>query len=91
MAVQVFFIAKIKNFNDEYREYSSQLRTMANSHPGFVSIESDVIDDIEITVSTWVDADAVKDWAHNKLHREAKQKSSEWYEWVKGIHVETTL
>ena len=44
--------------------------------------------DIEITISSWRSKEDVMDWAHNPEHVEAKQRSSEWYEWVRGIHVE---
>lgn len=87
--VKVFFIAKIKDLNSEYREYSNQLRELAESHPGFIAIESEEIGDIEITVSTWRSKQYVADWAQNPEHVEAKKRAHEWYHWVRGKHVET--
>jgi heme-degrading monooxygenase HmoA len=89
MAIQVFFIAKIRDLNSDYQEYSKRLREMSESSPGFISIRSETIGDTEITVSTWRDRAAVKDWATDPVHKEAKARSSEWYHWVRGIHVET--
>ena len=88
MAVKVFFIAKIKDLNDEYKEMSQKIRKLGESHPGFISIESEEIGDVEITVSTWRSKEDVADWAHDPEHVGAKARSKEWYEWVRGIHVE---
>lgn len=89
MTIKVFFIAKAKNLNDEYREYSKQLRELGTNHPGFVSIESEELGDVEITVSTWRSKEDVAEWARDPVHQEAKARAHEWYEWVRGIHVET--
>ena len=88
MAVKVFFIAKIKDLNQEYNGISKRIRELGESHPGFISIESEEIGDVEITVSTWRSREHVQDWATDLQHVEAKRRSSEWYEWVRGIHVE---
>ena len=40
MAIKVFFIAKIKEFNDEYKEYVTKVRKLGEEHPGFISLES---------------------------------------------------
>ncbi len=87
--IKVFFIAKIKDLNEEYNERSSKLREMAEAMPGFVSIESEEIDDVEITVSTWRSKEDVEAWAKDTKHIEAKRKHQNWYHWVRGIHVET--
>ena len=87
--IKVFFIAKIKDLNEEYKNRSTRLREMAESMPGFVSIESEEIDDVEITVSTWRSKQDVEAWAKDLTHVEAKRKHQEWYHWVRGIHVET--
>ena len=42
--IKVFFIAKIKNFNDEYIIVSQELREIAETLPGFISITSEEID-----------------------------------------------
>ena len=85
---KVFFIAKIKNLNEEYKQKNEQLMSIAKQLPGFISIESEEIDDIEITVSCWKDKKSIEEWATNSVHVEIKQRAKEWYHWVKGIHVE---
>ena len=89
MAIKVFFIAKMKDLNEEYKLISAEVRELAEQHPGFISIESEEKDDIEITVSTWRSKEDVIDWANDPVHVAAKKRAGEWYEWVKGIHVET--
>lgn len=89
MAIKVFFIAKIKDLNEEYQEYSKHIRELAEAHPGFISIESEEIGDTEITVSTWRSQEDVADWARHPEHVKAKARALEWYDWVRGIHVET--
>jgi len=86
--IKVFFIAKIKDFNDEYKKVSQELREMAETLPGFISITSEEIDDVEITISSWRSKEDVANWAKDPVHIEAKKKAKQWYHWVKGIHVE---
>tara|TARA_B100001057_G_scaffold437891_1_gene470002 strand:+ start:647 stop:922 length:276 start_codon:yes stop_codon:yes gene_type:complete len=86
--IKVFFIAKIKDFNDEYEKVSQELREMAETLPGFISITSEEIDDVEITISSWRSKEDVANWAKDPVHIEAKKKAKKWYHWVKGIHVE---
>lgn len=88
MAVKVFFIAKIKDLNEEYKTMSSHIRELGEKHPGFISIESEEIGDVEITVSTWRSREDVADWAKDPDHVLAKSRAMEWYEWVRGIHVD---
>ena len=42
--IKVFFIAKIKEFNDEYKDYVTRVRDLGEQHPGFISLESEEID-----------------------------------------------
>ena len=86
--IKVFFIAKIKDFNDEYKKVSQELREMAETLPGFISITSEEIDDVAITISSWRSKEDVANWAKDPVHIEAKKKAKQWYHWVKGIHVE---
>ena len=88
MAVKVFFIAKMKDLNAEYMGISQHIRRLGEKHPGFISIESEEIGDIEITVSTWRSREDVADWAKDPEHVAAKARAMEWYEWVRGIHVD---
>ena len=85
---KVFFIAKIKDLNDEYKAMSKRIRELGEQHPGFISITSEEIDDVEITISTWRSKEDVMDWAADPEHVEAKQRAKEWYHWVRGYHVE---
>ena len=86
--IKVFFIAKIKNFNDEYYDYSKRLREKAEAMSGFISITTEEKDDVEITISSWKTKEDVNAWKNDPLHMEVKAKAKEWYHWVKGIHVE---
>jgi len=86
--IKVFFIAKIKNLNGEYKDMSNKLRSSAQRMPGFIDIVSEEKDDVEITVSTWRTKEDVDKWAKHPTHIEAKKRSNEWYHWVKGIHVD---
>lgn len=88
MSIKVFFIAKIKDLNDEYKAISKEVRELAEQHSGFISIESEEIGDVEITISTWRSKEDVQDWAQDPLHKKAKERVGEWYDWVRGIHVE---
>lgn len=89
MPIKVFFIAKIKNFDEQYRDYVTRVRDLGEKHPGFIGLESQEIDDIEITISTWRSKEDVADWAKDPTHMSAKARWRDWYHWVKGIHVET--
>ena len=62
MAIKVFSIAKIKDLNDEYKAMSTSPE-LGEKHPGFISIESEEIGDVEITISTWRSKEDVADWA----------------------------
>jgi len=86
--IKVFFIAKIKNLNEEYKQKNKELCDLAATLPGFMSIESQEIDDVEITISCWKDKESINYWANHPLHAKIKRRKKEWYHWVKGIHVE---
>lgn len=86
--VKVLFIAKVKNLNKEYEEYNDSLFNSAKNLPGFLDIESEQLDDVEITTSKWKTKEDVLNWAKDPEHLEAKKRVHEWYHWVKGIHLE---
>ena len=65
--IKVFFIAKIKDLNSDYKTMSDKLRTLAESMPGFVDISSEEKDDVEITISTWKTKADVMEWAKHLL------------------------
>lgn len=85
--IKVLFIAKVKNLNKEYEEYNNNLFKSAKNLPGFISIDTEQIDDIEITTSLWRSKEDVINWSKDPEHIEAKKRSNEWYHWVKGIHL----
>ena len=89
MAVKVFFIAKIKDFNEEYKDYVKRVRDLGEAHDGFISLENEEIGDLEITVTTWRSKEDVAEWAKDPVHVSAKKKAMQWYHWVRGYHVET--
>lgn len=86
--IKVLFIAKIKNLNADYKAMEDKLLKAAALIDGYVSIETEIKDDIEITTSTWKNKAAVEKWAKDLIHIEAKERVNEWYHWVKGIHME---
>lgn len=90
MTYKVIFIAKIKNLNSEYEQYNNELYSSAKNLPGFIDIESEQIDDVEITISSWKTKDDVISWSKDPKHLEAKKRVYEWYDWIKGIHVDGT-
>lgn len=86
--IKVLFIAKIKDLNEEYKSMEAKLLDAASSIDGYVDIETEVKDDIEITISTWENKKAVDKWSKDPIHIKAKERVNEWYHWVKGIHME---
>jgi heme-degrading monooxygenase HmoA len=86
--IKVLFLGKIKNLSEEYRKYNQDLYESAKKIPGFIGMESEEIDDIEITISKWKSKDDVICWAKNSLHVEAKRKVNNWYYWYKSIQFE---
>tara|TARA_Y100001968_G_scaffold275838_1_gene269796 strand:+ start:16991 stop:17269 length:279 start_codon:yes stop_codon:yes gene_type:complete len=85
---KVLFIGKVKDLNDEYEQYNRDLYASAETLDGFVSMESEVIEGVEITVSTWKTKEDVMQWARDPEHIKAKRKVNEWYDWYKAKHFE---
>lgn len=83
---QVMFIGKVKDLNKEYEEYSDTLYGTAKGLSGFIALESEVIDGVEITISKWKGKEDVLEWAKDPLHVEAKKQVHKWYEWYKSYH-----
>lgn len=91
MSYKVFFIAKFKSpLAYEYRELSKKIREVAEAQPGFIDITSEEIGDIEITVSTWRSKEDVYAWSKHPEHLNVKERSNEWYEWIRGIHINSS-
>ena len=83
---RVTFIGKIKNLNSEYEEYNDTLYATAKTLDGFIGIDSEVVDSIEITISKWKSKEDVMMWAKDPKHVEAKKKVNAWYEWYRSYH-----
>tara|TARA_B100000575_G_C23100202_1_gene634753 strand:- start:1161 stop:1421 length:261 start_codon:yes stop_codon:yes gene_type:complete len=83
---RVTFIGKIKNLNSEYEEYNDTLYATAKTLDGFIGIDSEVVDSIEITISKWKSKEDVMMWAKDPKHVEAKKKVNSWYEWYRSYH-----
>ena len=60
---RVVFIGKIKNLTPEYEKYNDDLYASAKTLDGFIGIDSEVIDSVEITISKWKSKDDVMSWA----------------------------
>ena len=83
---RVTFIGKIKNLNSEYEEYNDTLYATAKTLDGFIGIDSEVVDGIEITISKWESKEDVMMWAKDPKHVEATKKVNAWYEWYRSYH-----
>ena len=84
--IQVLFIGEIKDLTPEYEAYNDSLYASAKNLPGFLGIDSDVKDGIEITISKWKDRDAVMSWAKDPEHMAAKARVYDWYNWYRAKH-----
>lgn len=84
--ISVLFVGKVKEFTDEYNEYNNTLLNSAQKIPGFIGMESEMVDDIEITISQWQSEDDVQEWARDPTHMEAKRRVKKWYHWYRAKH-----
>ena len=89
---KVFFVARVKDYNDEYEKMSSRVYAHAKTLPGFISLEEEWKEDehgtTEITVTSWKTKEDVENWRTDSIHVEAKTRAKEWYHWIKGVHYE---
>ena len=84
--IEVLFIAKIKNLTPEYEEYNNILYASAKKMDGFIGIDSEVVDGIEITVSKWKTKEDVNVWSKDPEHMKAKSRVKDWYDWYRAKH-----
>ena len=84
--IEVLFIAKIKNLTPEYEEYNNRLYASAKKMNGFIGIDSEVVDGIEITISKWKTKEDVDTWAKDPEHMKAKSRVKDWYDWYRAKH-----
>ena len=84
--IKVLFIAKIKHLTPEYEEYNNILHTSVKKMNGFIGIDSEVVDGIEITISKWKTKEDVDIWAKDPDHMKAKSRVKDWYDWYRAKH-----
>jgi heme-degrading monooxygenase HmoA len=84
--IEVLFIGKIKNLTPEYEEYNDSLYSSAKTMDGFIGIDTEVVDGVEITISKWKTKGDVELWARDPQHLEAKRKVGLWYDWYRAKH-----
>ena len=61
---KVFFVARVKDYNDEYEKMSSKVYAHAKTLPGFISLEEEWKEDehgtTEITVTSWPSTNSLR-------------------------------
>lgn len=86
---RVVFVGGIKELTPEYKKYNDDLYASAQTLDGFIGIDSEVIEGVEITISKWKSKKDVMEWAMDPLHMEAKRQVKSWYNWYKSYHLES--
>ena len=84
--ISVLFVGKVREFPDDYNVYNNTLLDSAQKIPGFIGMESEMVDDIEITISQWQSEDDVREWARDPTHMKAKRRVKKWYHWYRAKH-----
>ncbi len=77
--VKVIFTAKVKS--EIPGTMLAAVRDAARAIDGFIDMESSTEGEIETTVSWWRSSEAVRAWARNPVHGEAKRNKSVYYDW----------
>jgi len=80
MAIKVIFTAGIKNPIPD--EFLNKVRGEAEKSGGLVSFSVSTENNIETAVSVWDSMESVLKWKNNPVHIEAKNKKSDYYDWV---------
>lgn len=83
---RVIFIGSVKDLSSEYEKYNDDLYSSAKKLEGFIGLESETVEGIEITISKWKTKEDVMHWAKDPLHVEAKKQVKKWYNWYKSYH-----
>ena len=83
---RVIFIGSVKDLSSEYEKYNDDLYASAKKLDGFIGLESETVDGVEITTSKWKTREDVMSWAKDPLHVEAKKQVSKWYNWYRSYH-----
>lgn len=77
MLIVVFEFTLNEGVNDRYFELAGMMREEIQNQPGFISIERfrHIEDDQRVvSISTWQDEDAIKQWRENLKHRMAQKE-----------------
>lgn len=88
------FIASVFNYylSDDlegYAEYDELTLQLVKEIPGFLGYESFKANGRGSFISYWIDMEAVKDWAANTKHQEAKALGiKRWYRYYHSIIAE---
>lgn len=79
--MKVTFSAKVKN--EIPSELVEKIRSEAKKVDGFISMETENVNDVEVTTSYWKSTLSVREWSQNEHHVKVKNNSELYYEWVK--------
>ncbi len=82
----VFFRAKVQNVDDEYYEFSKELRVLAIKHFHCVEFTSSYKQGVEVSVSYWDSKEDLAKWKKNPIHKKAQLLGKE--RWYKEVHTE---
>ena len=77
MLIVVFEFTLNEGVNDRYFELAGMMREEIQNQPGIISIERfrHIEDDQRVvSISTWQDEDAIKQWRENLKHRMAQKE-----------------
>ena len=80
MSVKVIFKAGIKKPIPE--DFLNKVRSEAEKSGGLISFTVSTDNNVETAISVWDSMDSVLKWKNNPVHMEAKDKKSEYYDWV---------
>ena len=76
----VIFTSLRTDIEDGYSDMSARMLELAKKQPGFLGVES-ARQQVGITVSYWVDLEAIKQWRDHPEHRKAqKHGRDKWYD-----------
>ena len=77
--IAVIFTSRRRSTDDGYAETSARMFELAARQPGFLGVET-ASGEEGITVSYWVDEEAITAWRDEAEHRFAQQRARHWYE-----------
>jgi len=75
--IKATFIATIRE--KAPREVSKPVLDEAKAQPGFVSVESEIVDGVETTITVWKTMQDVEAWRDNPVHMAVKRDAAKYY------------